>query len=200
LSDNIYLPKNWDRVLIDNIKEKAVISGCGKTNLKMNGLFYLDQNRSNTDFFSLSQYVDRDFIFGSTNVLKQYIHPNYIKYNGEEEHLSVLYFCNGIDVYSCPSNFYNKTNNETIKSLYVPFSINHNYNFIVDLLKYGKNKFTNMRNLDRSIKDFEEYHKISFEDLEYLPFPMNDVEYDNVNVEFDNIDQRKFMTRTHSIR
>lgn len=200
LSDNIFLQDNWDEKLIDSLDDNSVISGHGKTALSIKNLFYINKTSIETKDFSISQFVSRDLIFAKSDILKKYIHPEYIKYNGEEEYLSLLYFCNGLNIISCPSDFYEKRLPDTIESLYVPFSIDHNYNLIIDLLKDGKNKFTNFWGLTRSIKDLEEYHGINFNNLEYLPFENNDVEYDNVNVAFDNIDQRKFMTRTHSIR
>lgn len=202
ISDHTFLSQDWDELLINNIKEDSIISGKGRTHFDFKNLFYIKKRCSETEFFSISQYVDRDLFFAETSLLKGYEYPEYVKYHGEEESLSLLYYCNGFDIISCPSNFYEKRGQASIETLYVPFSINHNYNLVVELFKNKRNKYIpHLLNteLERSPDTFAKYHNFSFESLEYLPFQTNDVDYDNTSIDFDNIDQRKFMARTHSI-
>lgn len=202
ISDHIFLNENWDELLINNLGTRSIISGQGRTHFDFKNLFYTQKRYSHTDFFDISNYIDRDLLFAETALLKGYYYPTYLKYNGEEEALSLLFYCEGFDILSCPSNFYEKRYQNTLETLYVPFSINHNYNMVIDLFKTGTNKFVKRMfnlELDRSLETFIKYHNFAFDSLEYLPFNSNDVEYDNTDIEFDNIDQRKFMTRTHSI-
>ena len=199
LSDNILLSKNWDTSLINFINKDIVISGNHKINLTNNNLFYLSKNEIPDSGFYLNQYIDKSFIFTETQNLLDISYPNYLKYNGEEEALSIKLFTHGKDIYSCPTNLYTKIGENTIETLYVPFSINHNYNEVIDLLNTGQNKFDSILNLKRSIEDFNFYHNNIFKQMKKLPFYTNDVEYSPDNLEFNKIDARKFVARTRAI-
>jgi hypothetical protein len=46
---------------------------------------------------------------------------------------------------------------------------------------------------------FLKLHQIDLESIHPLPFPMNDVEYDQDLSKFDDIDSKKFMTKINYI-
>lgn len=199
LSDNIVLPKNWDDELIKSYTKSTVLSGQGGTKLKAKNLFYLDKEIIDTNKITKTNFINRDFIFASREVMISINFPDYIKYNGVEEILSIDLFTKGVDIYSMPSNFYSYSGPRTIETLYVPFSINHNYNEAIDLLQTGKNKFHSIINRNKTVKDFADYHNFDFNLLNKLPFPTNDVDYDPEKLNFNKVDARRYVATTKAI-
>jgi len=201
LSDNIYLSQDWDEYLLKNLKDKqSIISGKNKITLSNDGLFYLKKEEETTDSLNQTYFVSRDLIFGHTSTLQQIGYPWYMKYYGEEETLSLLYYSNHIKVYSCPDSFYNKDEVDTLEYLYTTFSKYHNYNEMIDLFKKQKNKYEDIgKPLMGDAASFFGKHKINIDELNYIPFPLNDVEYDPDASLFTDIDSKKFMTKINYI-
>lgn len=200
LGDTVMTPKNWDEDLINFVDQNnCIISGSGKTILGPENLFFLKKEKSYMDKFSITQYIDRDFIFGKTSILSNIKYPTYLKYHGEEEALSVKIFTSGTDIYSTPSDYYGKISDSLIGQIYVPFSLTHNYNQAIKLLKTGLNSFENINGLKRSVKDFNIFHDNVFQSLNSLPFHTNDVEYDPQALSFNKVDARRFLGNTRAI-
>jgi hypothetical protein len=200
ISDSIMLTKNWDSVLVNYVGNKnIVVSGKGKTLIENKNIFYLNKKEIKSTGFEINNWIDRDFIFTQTSTLKNIEYPEYLKYNGEEEVLSMSYFCNGIDVYSADSSFYTKDLLNGIETTYHTFSEDHNYNEFINLLKNGFNKYITLTGLSKTVEEFSNFHQISRDYLKPLPFLKDDVFYDpQVNV-FDKIDSKKFMTKVNYI-
>ena len=97
------------------------------------------------------------------------------------------------------SNFYSYSGPRTLETLYVPFSINHNYNEAIELLQTGKNNFHSIIGREKTIKDFSEYHNFDFNLLHKLPFCTNDVEYDPEKLNFNKVDARRYVATTKAI-
>lgn len=201
LSDNIYLNKDWDEELLQNLQGTySVISGKNKVTLTNDGLFYLKKEEATTDKFDKTYFVNRDLIFGHTATLKQIGYPWYMKYHGEEETLSMLYFANNIKIYSCPDTFYKKDGDNTLEYLYTTFSKYHNYNQMIELFKKQKNKYEDIdKPLMGDIPSFFRLHNINLDSLNYLPFLLDDVQYDPDVSLFIDIDSKKFMTKINYI-
>ena len=200
LSDNILMSKNWDEVLINQVNNTdSFISGNSKVELLNENLFYLKVNKENTDSFNITNFIDRSMIFAKTDAFKKISYPDYLKYNGEEEAMSLDIFTQGMDIYSAPTNLYNKMGKTAIEEHYVPFSINHNYNEVIDLLHNGQNSYVNFNNRTRSLQDFYQFHNFDFKKLNRLPFQTNDVEYSPENLNFNMVDSRKFVAKTKAI-
>lgn len=200
ISDNILLDQNWDESLINFSRGKdVVISGNKKIKLSQKSIFYLEKNYSDSENFELNNFIDRSLVFFSRNLYKRFNYPSYLKYNGEEECLSLDIFTTGIDIYSCPTTTYSKIGESTLEELYVPFSINHNYNEAVELLHTGSNSFLSIGERVRSLDDFSEFHQIDFLDIKKLPFQTNDVSYDPMMMNFNSVDARRFVARTKAI-
>lgn len=201
LADNVYLSQDWDEYLLKNLKDKqSIISGKNKITLSNDGLFYLKKEEELTDNINQTYFVSRDLIFGHTSTLQQVGYPWYMKYYGEEETLSFLYYSNHIKVYSCPDSFYNKDEVDTLEYLYTTFSKYHNYNEMVDLFKKQKNKYEDVdKPLMGDAASFFGKHKINIDELNPLPFPLDDVEYDPDLSLFTDIDSKKFMTKINYI-
>ena len=200
LGENCILSKDWDIKFIDFIKDKNIIlSGNKKIKIKNKNLFYIKKEYQESQDFELIQFIDRNFIFGKNETIKNIQYPNYLKFNAEEELLSIQFFVNNIDIFSVPAEFLFYTEDQPILHNYVPFSVNHNYNEMIKLFKYGKNKYIDVRNKKRNLLDFNKFHKFDFTSLQELPFNSNDVLYDPDNLNFNQVDARKFVAKTKAI-
>jgi len=200
LSDNVILNNNWDEELINFVSQSGgVVSGNKKVSISQNSIFYLKKNYHNSDQFELNNFVDRSLIFFSKQVSENLNYPFYVKYNGEEEALSVDIFTSGLEIYSAPTALYSIIGEPTLEELYVPFSLNHNYNEVVELLNTGSNKFLDTSQRQRSLEDFSRFHGTDMKNIKKLPFQTNDVEYDPMFLDFNKVDARRFVARTKSI-
>ena len=200
LGDTVLLPKNWDEDLVNFVEEKNIlVSGSGSVTLSLENIFFLKKEKGYTDNFSITNYIDRDFIFGLTSNLAGLKYPIYLKYYGEEEALSIKAFTQGIDIYSAPFGFYIKASEDSVGKIYVPFSLTHNYNEALSLLKNGENSFENINNMARSVEEFNLFHNEVFKSLNSLPFHTNDVEYDPQALSFNQVDARRYLGNTKAI-
>jgi len=199
LGDNVLLNKNWDETLLRFIDSKNIIvSGMGKLRLSQDKLFYFTKEYSSSTEFIMSNFVDSNFIFAHKNIFNNTDYPTFLKYNGEDEYLSLFWYTSGIDIYSCPSDVGQILGKNSLETLYVPYSINHNYNEVIEVIKGGFSKNIKIEN-KRSIQDFLLFHAIDLTKIHKLPFQTNDVEYDCYQTKFDDLDGRKFLGRTNAI-
>ena len=91
-----------------------IIIVLNKINIKQKDIFSIEAIKNNNDSFYLNQYIDRDFIFTTNKTIRQISYPNYLKYYGEEEIISVDAFTKGIDIYSAPTNTYEQIDNSFV--------------------------------------------------------------------------------------
>jgi hypothetical protein len=201
ISDEILLNESWDEKLINLIKDKdIVLSGNKKIKIKSKNLFYLDKEYfENIEELSLTNFIDRSFVFASKDIINKIKFPEYIKYHGEEEILSLKIFSKKINVYSVSQEIYSKHFENSFISKYVPFSLDHNYNDAIDLLRHGYNRWENLGMGKKICEEFSQFHDFNFKQIEYLPFLKNDVEYDPYMLNFDRVDSRRFVARTKAI-
>ena len=187
ISDTALLGKDWDKHLIDFIGDQnIVISGIGKCTVKHDGLFYIKAEYEPSTSFYVSNFINKYFMFGKANTFSDIEFPVFLKHLGQNEFLSMEFFDLGIDIISAPGYIANLLPNNSLDNLYTPFSIKHNYNQVVRLLKENK--------------EFLELHGLDPESIFELPYQTNDVVYDCYNNEFDKIDGRKFVGKIHYIR
>lgn len=200
LSDNLMLKEKWDSTFINIVNStNAIVSGQGSPVISNANMFFLKVDYKNTNNTTISNWINKDLIFAKRSHLLLIQYPQYLKHLGIEEVLSATAFCYGLDVISLPSESFNKVSNDTIGVLYTPFSIKHNYNDAIQLIKTGMNRYINLTDLKRSIQDFLSFHSISSDTIKPLPFLEDDVQYDPHQTAFDKIDSRKFMTKIHYI-
>ncbi len=198
LSDNILMSDGWDERFINFINDKIIISGSGKLSISKKDEFSIQKNISESSLFNLTNYINRDFIFGKKETFDNIRYPEYIKYNGEEEILSLDIYCSGIDIYSAPSKTYSSIKKDE-HSVYIPYSVDHLYNECISLLLNEKNNFIELKN-NRSISDFEQFHNFIFkENLSYLPYQNNDVLYDQYSMQFGNMGGSKFIKKVTQV-
>jgi hypothetical protein len=198
LSDDCVVSKNWDQALIAFVSgEQRIVSGNKKIKLDTSDKFFLKAEGLPSASFELSGYVDRNFIFASTKIWNSIRYPYYLKYNGEEEMMSLDFFRTGKNIYSAPNNLYTDLGLRTLDNLYVPFSKDHNYNNVVEALTITdpQEKYQ----FQKSLVEFLEFHGIEQLDLKKLPYQTNDVDYNPYGLKFQDIDARKFISNTKAI-
>lgn len=199
LSDDVIVSKGWDTKLIDFINDRSIfISGSGTPTIFQKDPFSIKAKFIPSSDFSLTQYIDKNFIFASRSLFKSIRYPEFLKYNGEAELLSIEIFTRGLDIYSCPEGIYQDLMVRTIDNLYVPFSKDHNYNTFIDKIRSDTSSVA--PNYARPVKEFLMYHNIDNNSIYPLPYPTNDVDYDPNNMAFDKVDGRRFIAGTKAIR
>jgi hypothetical protein len=185
-SDDTLVSENWDETLINFLNDKnAVISGKGRLSLKLKDLFFLKQERLKSLDFTLSNFIDRNFIFGKTENLKN-MYPKNVKYHGEEEMLSLNLFNKEIDIFSGPSNLYEDLLLRTIETEYATFSIEHGYNEAIECLT-------------KNSSEFLKFHGIESSSLNKLPYNPDDVLYNPGLLSYQDLDARKFLMEIKQI-
>jgi hypothetical protein len=198
ISDDCLVSDSWDIDLINFIDKKdSVVSGNEFVKLFKNDLFFLGKECSPSKSFQKTNYVSRNFIFSKSEVWKTVQYPYELKFNGEEELLSLNFFKKGFDIYCGPSTLYTDLKLRTLEHIYVPFSKDHNYNTFVEQLSGAKSKVS--VGVQRTSADFLNFHNLSGLTLLPLPYPTNDVLYDHYGLDFQDVDARKFISGTKSI-
>lgn len=198
ISDDSVVSEGWDQSIISFVSGKeAVVSGNNKVRLEGSDKFFLKVSRISSTGFELSGYVDRNFIFASRDIWNSIVYPYYLKYNGEEEVMSLEFFRTGKNIYSAPNTLYVDLGLRTMENLYVPFSKDHNYNRAVELLTVHDSEEDFQ--FQKSLADFLEFHNIPNLVLNKLPYSTNDVDYNPYGLKFQDIDGRKFISNTKAI-
>lgn len=172
MSDDVVLNPGWDKTLIEFVENNnCIVSGFMTPKIYHKDKFYLGKTMTKNDDFAITNYIDRNLVFGTNKTMTLMKYPTAVKYNGEEEILSLSLFCDGIDIYSAPSWLCKDLNTRTIDNGFVQFSVNHNYNNFVEALRSGI--YDNIR----TTKEFMVYHNIDINSIFPLPFQRNDVSY-----------------------
>jgi hypothetical protein len=185
-SDDIFVSKDWDKKLINFIeKNPGVVSGKGSLELKKKNEFYFDQIRKDFFDFTKTNFVDKNFIFGKTETLLG-VYPTEFKYFGEDEIISLNLFRAGTAIFSCPSEVYKDLKIRTIENEYVPFSLEHNYNKMIDEYMVAPKEFLNLLGVANNM-------------ISKLPYSTNDVSYDPDSLKFQNMDGRRFLINVTEI-
>jgi hypothetical protein len=198
LSDDCFVLDDWDTKAINFIENNnAVLSGNSFVKILKDNPFFFSKAERSSDKFEITNYVSRNFIFATNKAWSSIQYPYHLKFNGEEDLISLDFFRMGYDIYCANPTIYTKTDLDTIDKLYVPFSKNHNYNTVVDRVNHVvKEKSTNS---PRSDYDFFVFHGLSGVKLAPLPYDTNDVSYDPYGLSFQDVDARKFISKTNSI-
>jgi hypothetical protein len=182
ISDDVKLANNWDEYAIDFISnnQNSILTGNSTVSLKNKNWFSIQPERTESKKFNKVNYVDRNFLFGLTEDFKKINYPTYLKYNGEEEAISIDMINKGISMYNFPDEYLLINKNEFAED-YVPFSINHNYNKFVSLYK------------DEIKKHFDL-------EIDFLPFEDSDVLYDPTQSQTDKIGGLRYINKIKELR
>jgi hypothetical protein len=123
--------------------------------------------------------------------------PLFLKYYGENEYLSLAFLSVKHDIVSLPQSIYRDKHVRSIENTYSTFSLEHNYNVVVDLLNgvglddYG---ITSL-----GLSKFLDFHKISIGQIKKLPYCANDVSYDPYKLKMHGVDSRRFLAGTKAV-
>lgn len=196
LSDDVTLPKDWDLESLNFIKERPlVLSGMGGKNIVYKDLFSFTCLDTSSESFTLTNWIDRSFIFGARNLFNGIISPYSLKYYGQEELYGLELFKNNIEIYSFPSWFYLDNKNKKIENTYAPFSLEHNYNGMI------KKLFETSEADSHKTLEFLKFHSLSKKLVE-LPYQTNDVSYslENTGIKIDSrTGRQKYLTQPKSL-
>jgi hypothetical protein len=201
MSDNIVLGYGWNKNLLRYYNDDIVISGNSKVKISQEDYFYLTANKSFTARPTITNYIDRNFIFYSQKTASRVSLSQYLKYHGEEEDLSLRLYMAGYEIYSATEDIYKVSHESSILAMYVPYSLNHGYNrFINDF----KNNILNgdCENNSRTADDFCKFHQIDIERIYPLPFNDDDVQYDPNRLQIDldkDAGNRRFLANLKGI-
>lgn len=189
ISDDITLSDGWletAKEFLDNNSD-AVISGFGSGSIKIKEKYFLEKEHASSDSFLSTNYIDSKFLFGKTKDIKTLDYPVAVKYHGESEMLSWWAYQKGIKVFSAPSTMLQEdTKLRTLENLYTPFSIEHNYNQSINLIK-------------KSSPEWFELNNIDIEDLKEIPYQIDDVLYDPYEMKMLDVNQERFIGRVKAI-
>jgi hypothetical protein len=179
MGDGVYLNTNWDENLLSLHKNipTSIISGNSLISLFIDN-YKIKNNKEYSSQLALTNFINRNFIFSKTTVLRKIMFSKLLKYNGEEEEFSCKAFNNNIEIYCLPTEFYLDETKDLNYSSYVPFSLNHGYRYMVKLLKENTK--------------FVEFHNIDINKLKDIPFSTDDVIYDLNKSLYNKVQGEKF--------
>lgn len=186
IGDGVLLNKNWD---IDLIKQEYTFSNSVLSSNYIPKIlidrFKITKEKTPSLQNNRIGLIDRNFIFAQTKVLRQIEFSNIMKYNGDEEDFSCNAFNKNINIYSVDNDFYVDNTQDLNIHPYVPFSLNHGYNYLKTIISESPN--------------FIKYNNIFINKLLSLPFEQNDVVYDTNKSIYNFVGGEKFYTSVQVI-
>jgi glycosyltransferase involved in cell wall biosynthesis len=204
LSDEATLSKGWDTALIDYAADRDIVfSGNGQVSISYKDLFSFDVATNTSDSFEITGWVSRHSLFGRLELMNRIEYPISLKYYGYSELCSLEFFRHGIEVCCIPKSLYTDLGTRNLEKYYSPFSLEHNYNLMVDELypDRGVNRDEYLL-YENFLPDFLELHGIK-ERLLKLPYPTNDVDYDPNKLEVvsatSNVQRQRFTNNAKGI-
>jgi hypothetical protein len=185
----ISFEKDWDLKFIDLAKNESVVSGNKDIIFDTNNYkFYPSYIKKELQKTKNIGWINRDFVFMKTELFKKFPGLSKLKYNGFEEVLSLYAAENNVDIYAVESKAVTKLDNDFIKHDYIPFSLNHGYNNVIDIFKNKNNIFFNSMYCVDLLSSKTKY---SFNQLSYLPFSTDDAAY-NLSMSLDSKGESRF--------
>jgi hypothetical protein len=188
--------KNWDIELIRLLDEGEIISGSNAIYFKnLDHRFFCTYDKALSEDKVLTKWIDPSFIFTTFEIFKSFPKLLELKHNGESEILSLFCFSKLFDIYCAPKDYIVSIDKDILQYDYIPFSINHNYNLVLDVFKKNSNVFFEDYT---DLKNFETFINYNFSELSYHPFPENDISY-NPTTSLDDIEGERFFGGIKSI-
>tara|TARA_B110000503_G_scaffold24933_1_gene39306 strand:- start:24951 stop:25781 length:831 start_codon:yes stop_codon:yes gene_type:complete len=189
MSDDVMLSAGWDDAVTEfiNGNTKVIVSGTGSGKLFHKDKYFLARADEPSESFSLSNMVDRNFIFGLKDTIYGMNYPQDVKYYGEEEKFSIDLFSMGIRIFSAPSSTYQDLGVRTLENMYVPFSIEHNYNSVIDMIN------------DEANSEWVAFHQIDLSQIRKLFYQKDDVPYNPYDLKMMDLGGERFIARTKAI-
>lgn len=177
---NISLMGSWDIYLSSVLKPGSVISGKGLPKLTLDRhLVKADYIKS--DNINVSNYIDTSFMFLKLSDAMMLTNLNILKGIGQDLFASATFVSNGLTIESLASSAYT-LNVQDNADTYVPYSMIHGYNKMLDLL------------LSRDNSKFEVFHEVSLSELTRMPYEINDVSYLQYKISLEAQDVPRFLS------
>jgi len=198
ISPDITLKDGWDLDLMDKLESgKIVLSGSGSVSVSNVDMFSLHAKYTSSSEYTTTQIVDRNFIFAKSEALLKVVSPGFLKYNGENEYLSLAILSAGYDILSVPQHVYVDANIRSVENTYHTFSVEHNYNVVVDMLNGVGLSAYNIS--EEALLEFLSFHGLPKGPIKRLPYSTNDVEYDPYKLKMHGVDARRFIAGTKAV-
>ena len=172
MSQKVNMPNEWDIDLIDKIKDESIISGIGEVSPKVNNFFNISRGESPSKDMTNTSFVDHRFIFMKTMIYKLLNFPAKLKYYGIDEYLSMQLLNHGKAIWSL-SDEYSYMDESILDKDYIPFSLYHNYNDVINIIKGKEPK--NIEWVDPLL--FTNAINLKIDSLYPFPYDANDIEY-----------------------
>jgi hypothetical protein len=177
---NVSLMESWDIYLSSVLKPRSVISGKGLPKLTLDRhlmrVNYIKSNNINT-----VNYIDSSFIFLKLSDAMMLTSLSVLKGIGQDLFASAIFMSNGFDIESLSSSAYTVSVQDNADT-YVPYSVIHGYNKMLDML------------LSKDNKRFEDFHGIKLSELTKMPYEIDDVSYLHYQISLENQDVPRFLS------
>ncbi len=191
-----FFEKNWDLELTMSSNDKdIVISGNNGIEFDNSYKFYPSYQKVKTDKALITHWIDQEFIFMNTKLFKKFPDISLLKYLGFADVYSLYCAYKKIPVQCIPSGWINDIDGGIHKVDYIPFSIKHKYNTVIDIYKKNNNIFFEDFNSVDLLKDLTGF---DFSKLNYLPYIQDDVGY-SLDMEIDDIGEARFSQKIQKI-
>jgi hypothetical protein len=187
---------NWDKNFIKMSQDNSVVSG--NVDIKFNDdvyKFYPSYNKVPISENKEVSWINKDFLFASTKLFKNFPSLSKIKYLGFEEIVSLYLNLNFIKIFAVKSDAVIRLDSGIESHDYLPFSLKHGYNKVLDIFKKNINVFFNDSNSAESLSLKVGY---DFKRLSYLPFNPDDPTY-SLKMQLDLIGESRFHSVLKSI-
>ncbi len=173
ISDDILLSPGWDKKAISLCSDTSIVSGMGSYLIDDSDKFLIKLKRDPGPS-QKTGLCDSNFIFGKTEIMAVHDYPDYLKFHGEDLAQSLNFFLEGVEIFSLDEDTYKELNNKTLLNTYVPFSLQHGYNRLIQTI-CGK---ISVRDNKNTVDQFVEYFKIDTSRVSEFPHQYDDVLYD----------------------
>ncbi len=195
LDQSANLCKNWDTELIAMHNGNDVLSGNYGIEFSKEYKFVTEYRELDIFEKVLTNFISPRFIFCKLIDFQNFPTLSKLKHRGESEVLSIFLNLLGVSIYAVPTNMFKFLDNDITTQDYLPFSINHNYNLVLDMIKGKDNVFFNTPiDIERVINKIG----YDFTKLSYHPFQENDVEY-STDTSIDELSGTRFFGGVRSI-
>jgi hypothetical protein len=193
MSQKVNMPNGWDIDLINKTKDESIISGIGKISPKINNFFNISKNETFSENMTNTSFLDHRFVFMKTMIYKILVFPTNLKYYGIDEYLSMQLLNHGKSIWSL-SNEYSYINESILDKDYIPFSLYHNYNDVVNIIKGKESR--NLEWIDPLL--FINAINLKVDSLYPFPYDVNDIEY-STDFPIDNKSLNKLFSNINTL-
>lgn len=178
--------KNWDLEMVMGSQGK-VVALSGSNNIVFNKekyRFYPTYSKQKIELAKETGWLVKDFFFIPFELFKTFPDISIFKYHGMEEFYSMFLASSFIPVVAIPSRWVEDKEPNILEQDFIPFSIYHNYSKVIDSFKKRTGSIL-------GVDELSIITGYNFSALKYFPYPINDVEY-NQMMNLDFMSEKRF--------